>query len=332
MAWIIALHNRTPLFIKVLGANGLFVVVATLGGFTIARFGFHSENVLWFVALGLLISQAVNYLLLRVAFRPLFQLQRVMEKVRAGEVTARSPGIPGDPDVHNLVETFNLMLDRLEVTRSQVLRAIEEERKRIARELHDETSQALTSIIISLEVTEQALPPSDPMRERIAHARDYTLRTLEEVRRLTFDLRPSILDDLGLVPAIRWYVKNRLTADNLTVDLHVAPEVEDIRLPEEMEVTVFRIIQEALTNVRRHSGATEVRVTIGPVRGRLVARVQDNGRGFVLEEVRNQDQKGRGLGLLGMRERAALVGGAVRVESSPGRGTAVTVEVPVDAR
>lgn len=332
MRWIIALHNRTPLFIKVLGVNGLIVVVGALGGFAIARFGLNSEDVLLFVAAGLVFSFAVNFLLLRVAFGPLFWLQKVMEAVRAGQVTARSPEIPGDPDVRNLTETFNLMLDRLEATRSQVLRAIEEERKRIARELHDDTSQALTSIIISLEVTEQALPEGSPLRERIGSIRDYTLRTLEEVRRLTFDLRPSILDDLGLVPAIRWYLKNRLMADRLQADLEVDPRIEEIRLPEETEITVFRIVQEALTNVRRHSGATAVKVILKPEPGRLVASVSDNGRGFDPAEILVHDQRGRGLGLLGMRERAALVGGEVRIETSPGLGTAVVVEVPWNAR
>ncbi len=331
MRWILALHNRTPLFLKVLGVNGLFIVLGALGGFAIAWFGYQSENVLWFVAAGLALSLAVNFLLLRVAFAPLFQLQRVMEAVRAGEVTARSPEISGDPDVRKLTETFNLMLDHLAQGRSRVLRATEDERKRIARELHDETSQALTGILISLEVTEQSLAPDDPCRARVSWARDYALRTVDEVRRLTFDLRPSVLDDLGLVPALRWYLKNRLSSRGVLAELAVEPELEEVRLPEETEVTVFRIVQEALANVMRHSQASAVRVTFTAGPQRLVVHVADNGIGFREEEVRKAGPHG-GLGLRGIRERVALVGGGLRIESSPGRGTAVIVEVPWNAR
>lgn len=332
--WLVELHNRTPLFVKVLGANGFFIVTGALGGYAIARFGLTGNDVLRFIAAGLIFTLVVNFALLRVAFAPLFRLHSVIEAVRSGEFTARSPQIPGDPDVSRLTEAFNLMLDRLNDYRqsvsSQILRALEDERKRIARELHDETSQALTSIIIAQEMVEQGLPEGDPLRDRVRFAREYTLRTLDEIRRLTFDLRPSILDDLGLVPAIRWYLKNRLAADGLHIYLEVAPEAEEVRLPEETEITLFRIVQEALTNVRKHSRATEVTVRIWLTPGRLHARVADNGIGFNTEEAFHADARGRGLGLLGMRERAALVKGAnLRVESTSGRGSVVEVEVPV---
>lgn len=333
--WLVNLHNRTPLFVKVLGANGFFIVTGVLGGYAIARLGLAGNDVVLFVALGLVFSLMVNFALLRVAFTPLFRLHAVIEAVRAGEFTARSPQIPGDPDVSRLTEAFNLMLDRLDEYRqsvsSQILRALEDERKRIARELHDETSQALTSIIIAQEMVEQGLPEGDPLRDRVRFARDYTLRTLEEIRRLTYDLRPSILDDLGLVPAIRWYLKNRLATEGLQVNLEVAPEAENVRLSEDKEITLFRVVQEALTNVRKHSRATEVTVRIWLSGGRLHAQVTDNGVGFDPEEALHADARGRGLGLMGMRERIGLVRGAsLRIESAPGRGSRVEVEVPTD--
>ncbi|MCG0239469.1 MAG: sensor histidine kinase [Firmicutes bacterium] len=332
MRWIIALHNRTPLFLKVLGANGFLVVVGALGGYAIARFGLESQDVLIFVALGLVCSLGINFFMLRIAFGPLFRLQQVMEAVRAGDFTARCPVIPGDPDVHRLTETFNLMLDQLNAYRqqvaSQILRALEEERKRIARELHDETSQALTSIVISLEMMEQSLAGQESLAERVRSIREYTLQTLEEIRRLTYDLRPSILDDLGLVPAIRWYLRHRVAEAGLQTELQVDPELEALRLPEEVEVSLFRIIQEALTNVRKHSQATSAKVRLWAEPGKIRARVEDNGKGFVLQEALRQDPRGRGLGLVGMRERAALAGAQLRIDSAPGRGTVVELEVP----
>lgn len=334
MRWILALHNRTPLFLKVLGANGLIVVVGALGGYAISRFGLESRDVLIFVAVGLLSSLIINFFMLRIAFGPLFRLQEVMEAVRAGDFMARCPVIPGDPDVLRLTETFNVMLDRLNEHRqevsSQILRALEDERKRIARELHDETSQALTSIIISLEMVEQGIGEEAALADRVRFIREYTLHTLEEIRRLTYDLRPSILDDLGLVPAIRWYLRHRLADAGLQTELQVEPGLEAVRLSEDIEVSLFRIIQEALMNVRKHSQATAVRVRMWAEPGRMLARVEDNGQGFVLEEGFRHDHRGRGLGLVGKRERAALAGAALRIESTPGRGTAVEVEVPLN--
>lgn len=335
MKWIVAAHNRTRLFVKVLIANGFIIVMGGTAGFYISHSGVNRPEPLGevaFVVAGVIISLAVNFVLLRIAFHPLTEMQRVMEAIRSGQFTARSPIIAGDPDVTRLTETFNLMLDRLEEYRqsvsSRVLTALEEERKRIARELHDETSQALSSIIISLEMVEQGLPAGSQLRERARFAREYTIRTLEELRRLTHDLRPSILDDLGLVPALRWYLKHRLSPTGLEVWLEVDPGIEDVRLPEEVEVAVFRIVQEALTNVRRHARADRVLVRLAIQHGFLSARIEDNGRGFELSQVLNRDMRDRGLGLFGMQERAALVGGEVEIHSRARRGTVIEARVP----
>lgn len=340
MRWILQLHNRTRLFVKVLVVNGLIVLVGAAGGVAIFRFSVADQYRWWemigFVVLGLTVSLAVNFFLLRLAFQPLFRLQEVMEAIRRGEFTARSPVIAGDPDVNRLTETFNLMLDRLDAYRqsvsSQVLEALEEERKRIARELHDETGQALTSIVIRMELAEQSLPADSPLRDQIRATRTYTIETLEEIRRLTYDLRPSILDDLGLVPAIRWYLKNRLDEQGPEANLEVDPALSGLRLSEETEVALFRIVQEALTNVRKHGQATRVNVRIWVEQGRIRVRVEDNGRGFDVEEVLSREVRDRGLGLFGMKERAALVGGVVHIRSVPGRGTVVEVSAPIHAR
>lgn len=341
MGWILALHNRTRLFVKVLVANGVIIVVGAVGGVAVVRFGLLGTteqlwNTIALVVLGLAVSLLVNFYLLRLAFSPLFALERVLEAVRRGEFTARSPVLTGDPDVQRLSETINMALDRLEEFRhsvsSRVLRALEEERKRIARELHDETSQALTSIIINIEMVEQNLPAEHPLRERVQFARDYSVRTLEEIRRLTYDLRPSILDDLGLVPALRWYVKNRfLAAAGPEASMEVDPALASAHIPEDTSVAVFRIVQEALTNVRKHAGAARVQVRLRLDSNRLKVQVEDDGRGIEVEHRFDRTADGRGLGLYGMMERAALVGGEVRIRRGVRRGTVVEVDVPLPA-
>lgn len=335
MRWLLDLHNRMKIFQKVLVANAAIVTTGALGTVALTHWmlsGHYGAYPLMipFMVAWLVVTVAVNYGLLRLAFWPLFRLQEVIESIRAGDFAARSPRIAGDPDVARLTETFNLMLDRLEDHRqsvsSQILKSLEEERKRIARELHDETSQALTSLIIDLERVENELSPGE-LRQRVARSREFTVRTLEEIRRLTFDLRPSILDDLGLVPALRWYVKNKLQPAGLQVALQV--EGLEERLPEELEITLYRIVQEASTNVVRHAQARAVAIRLRARRGHIWLQVEDDGKGFDVAAVLSTGIRDRGLGLFGMQERAVLVGGILEVEARSGRGTRVTAVVPL---
>lgn len=335
MRWLTRLHNRTSIFTKVLVANAVIVVAGTL--ITVAV-----VSGLWgstpkpaveavFVFAGLVISMGVNYLILRLAFRPMFSLQVTLDRVRRGDFSARAPEVAGDPDIARVIEIANLMLDRLtehrQAVAAQILRAMEEERKRIARELHDETSQSLTTIMVNLDVVEkQLVDPSDELVGRVRLTKEIAQRTLDETRRLMFDLRPSVLDDLGLVPALRWFVNQRVVPRGLQVEFQAAGL--DGRLPEELETALFRIVQEAVTNTVKHAQAKRVSVTLVREPERIRAEVQDDGRGFHPVHLVSKDDKERGLGLFGMQERAALVGGAVQIESAPGRGTTVRVTVP----
>ncbi|MFS8570752.1 MAG: sensor histidine kinase, partial [Thermaerobacter sp.] len=215
---------------------------------------------------------------------------------------------------------------------SVVLRALEEERKRIARELHDETSQALANLVIRLEMLMESVDQADTrdgaqrLRQDLARLRDMATAALAETRRLTFDLRPTILDDLGLVPAIRWLLKNKLEPFGIDAELEVSGF--EGRLSDEVETTLFRVVQEALNNVVRHAGAARVRVVLTEGREGLEALVEDNGRGFDVRSVKPNDPQGRGLGLFGMRERVELVGGTLEVDSAPGRGTRIRARIP----
>ncbi|HEY3367674.1 MAG TPA: sensor histidine kinase [Symbiobacteriaceae bacterium] len=337
MRWLRYLHNHTSIFTKVLLANGSIVGIGSVSAVLIATYvrAWEAPGLLaasLFVGAGMLISLGVNYGILRLAFRPLFTMQAILDRVRRGDFSARVPEVSGDPAMARITETANLMLDRLiehrQAVAAQILRAQEAERKRIARELHDETSQSLTSIIVNLTVIEQALGAvqTDETAGRVRLTKEIAQRTLDETRRLMFDLRPSVLDDLGLVPALRWFISQRVQPMGLSVAFHA--DGFESRLPDDLETALFRIVQEAITNAVKHARAKRLEVTLTRSDGRIAGVVHDDGVGFHPVHVVSKDDKERGLGLFGMQERAALVGGAVQVVSAPGRGTTVSVSVP----
>jgi signal transduction histidine kinase len=212
---------------------------------------------------------------------------------------------------------------RLRQMSSQVLTAQEEERKRIARELHDDTAQALTSVLVRLRLLERSLRDKR-LQRGLGELRDLTGSTLEGVRRLAIDLRPPMLDDLGLEAALQSHVQDfsqRWPIKATFVGCRLA------RLPAEVELVLYRIVQEALSNVAKHANASQVLVRLTR-RGRtLRLLVEDDGCGFDVEGTKHSRESG--LGLFGMEERLALVGGSLRVESSVGGGTRVTAEVPL---
>jgi signal transduction histidine kinase len=210
------------------------------------------------------------------------------------------------------------------VTRDAMRRAVEAqelERKRLARELHDETGQALTSILLGLKSLEQAIG-SDEGRAGVASLRELVVSTLQNVRRLAVELRPSALDDFGLTPALERLVDTY--RQHASVPVHLEIQLGDERLPSEVETTLYRMVQEALTNVAKHADATGVSILLARRPSSVALVVEDDGGGFDLDGVRDG-----GLGLSGMRERVALVGGRLRVESAPGKGTTLAAEVPI---
>ncbi len=214
-------------------------------------------------------------------------------------------------------------LELLSLSR-KVVEAQEEERRRISRELHDEAGQALTAIKINIEMVERELPEaSTGFRRRLNEARELVDLTLKEVRRLSHELRPSILDDLGLLPALRWYTHNFSVRTGIAVSL--MPEELPERLPPEIETILYRVVQEALTNVIKHSGAKLVTMNLYRNKGQCRLIVCDDGQGLD-----GSGNSGDGIGLLGMRERVRLFGGTVVLESLE-RGAQLIVDVPVDS-
>jgi two-component system sensor histidine kinase UhpB len=338
---------RIPLVYKALIANSAIVIGGALVGtwVTATYVSIHPDKspfevTLVVASLGTVVSVVTNFLLLKAALMPLEAMERTAQEIGSGNFSARVPHSPFfDAGTERLAHTMNQMLDMLaERTRSiaqyseqlqtlsaRILRAQEEERKRIARELHDDTGQALTSIAIGLKVLQQQ-PSSDEIRTYVSELLALTHQALDGVHRMALELRPKTLDDLGLIPALRWHMGQWSRKLGIASALNVEGWTD--RLPAHVETAIYRVIQEALTNVAKHSRATKVQVTLSKANGYLRAVVEDDGVGFEPSKL-VEGTSFKSLGLFGMQERMALVGGSLKLESVPGKGTKVELRVPV---
>ncbi|MFI9591790.1 histidine kinase [Nonomuraea sp. NPDC052265] len=272
--------------------------------------------------IGLALILAANAFLVRASLAPLTSLTALMRRVDLLHTHDRLPA-GGNRDLRSVTDTFNQMLDRLEqergVASAQALAAQEAERGRIARELHDEIGQSLTVALLALKRVRDRAPAE--LAEELGHAQEAIRTSLDEVRQVAHRLRPGVLEDLGLTSA--------LTA--LATDLSQTGTVEVIRglapglppLTSEVELVLYRIAQESLTNVARHAQASRATLTLTPDGGDLVLRVADNGRGGIGEP---------GAGIRGMHERALLIGARLSVHSPPGGGTEIVLTVPGAAK
>lgn len=233
-------------------------------------------------------------------------LRDVTERVRAEEALRRS-----QTELRELAYSMNSVR--------------EEEKRRIARELHDELGQALTALKLDLTWLSERLPAGQAaIAEKLGAMQAMIDGTVAATRRISADLRPLILDDLGLVPAAEWLVQEFTQRTGIPCELRVAsPELE---LKDPQATAVFRILQESLTNVARHARAQRVEVALGRSDGSVTLNVRDNGRGFNLDDPRRPNA----FGLMGLRERVSLLGGEVRIDSQPGLGTVLHVQIPLE--
>jgi len=212
---------------------------------------------------------------------------------------------------------------------SQVLHLQEEERKRISRELHDEVGQALTVLNTSLGMVQHnGTVDSGMLKKKIADTQKVLAQTMETVHRFARELRPAMLDELGLLPALRAYLKNFAERTGLQVRFAASPEAE--HLSDDQRTVVYRVAQESLTNVAKHAHASRVTVRLRKLSGDLQLEIKDNGNAFEVDRQLSSEGRKR-LGLLGMRERVRLVNGRFAVKSRPGKGTTVSVEIPFKA-
>jgi two-component system sensor histidine kinase UhpB len=330
---------RVPILYRVLIGNAVVIVVGAVVGTILTRnlaLTGAINLILLFSFFGILLSLLVNYLIIKTALRPLHELSDTLDRMRQEKIAMPESLMQfEDPDIQRLVIAINSILGQLE-ERTVQLRAIserainaqEEERVRIARGLHDETGQAISMLVIHLERIEKLVPAGGPEAARLAgEARKIAIGLLDDLRKIMWDLRPSILDDLGLVPAIRWYARTNLAEVGVQVDF--SDQDEALRLPPHLETTLFRVAQEAVNNILRHAGARNVSIRLTRDAGRILLELRDDGRGFDVQRTAGEAVARKHLGLLGMQERAALVGGEVTVESAPGEGTRVQAWVPL---
>lgn len=282
-------------------------------------------------ALGIFLAVSLTWVLTR----PLLELVQATRLVAQGDFSPRVPRW-ADDEIGDLAEAFNAMTAELartdEIRREReqlrrqllerVITAQEDERRRIALELHDSTSQNLTSLMVGLRNLETLC--GDPrIGKQADELRAVASQTLDEVHDISTRLRPRILDDLGLAAALEHLIREWQARHKTPVDLLIHAGQE--RLPGEIETAIYRIVQESLTNVARYSKARTVSVLVERRGGDVIALVEDDGQGFDAAQIIGD----RHLGLVGMRERAELLGGKLTLESQPGAGTSVHVQIPV---
>jgi two-component system sensor histidine kinase UhpB len=318
--------GRLPLLWRVFGTNAAVLVLAflalVLAPVTVSVPPHATELVV--LVIGLLVLLAINLLLLRPVMRPLDDLADTMRRHDPLAPGARAE-IAGDPDVAALARTFNEMLDRLESERRDSARRAllvqEGERRRVARELHDEVGQTLTGVMLQIEGLAAAVPRH--LGEQLDELRETARHGTEEVRRIARRLRPEALEDLGLESALAALA----TAVGDQAGLRVNRRVEPLRLPltEEQELVIYRVAQEALTNVARHANATEVDLRLERADDCVTLVVRDDGVGLPNGSVPSAH------GLRGIRERAMLIGADVAITRPEKRGTEVKLSIPIGA-
>jgi two-component system sensor histidine kinase UhpB len=324
-----ATHRRyLPLLYRVAGINALLmlaavaVTIAVLGPGKVSSLAL-DEEVLVLVLAVVLVAVANVYLLQRVV-GPVQALTALARKVDFGSLGQRMPGAARNSEAGELALTFNEMLSRLESERrdsaGRVLRAQESERLRIARELHDQVGQELTVVLLGLErISSRASPALGEDVSTVQHA---VRKSLDDVRRIAIELRPEALDDLGLASALTVLAERFSEQLGLEISDRIAPDLP--ALPEETELVVYRVAQEALTNVARHSASSRADLTLEHADGQLILTVRDYGLGL-------PQNVAYGTGMRGMRERATLIGATLEIGTlRRGPGCEVRLEVPLE--
>jgi two-component system, NarL family, sensor histidine kinase UhpB len=319
---------------QIVAANVVLFSLTLLAASIAAGLDLGSSDERWefmIIALAIVLTLCTNLWMLQRRFRP---LERLIDQIEAIDPSEPAPLElrRSDPieEIDRLASSFHGLLERIEEERRRsgqlAMRAQEEERRRLARDLHDEVNQALTAILLRLEALAQETPPE--RAPEVAELKRLVNQAMDELLNLARQLRPSALDDHGLVPAVETQLKRFAARTGIEVRLDTRGDPD--ALPEVVQTAIYRVAQEALTNVTRHAGATVVELDLEEDASGAELRVRDDGGGFdpsVVARTRS-DGPGGGLGLVGMAERARLVGGELDVRSAPGGGTTVTLRVP----
>jgi two-component system sensor histidine kinase UhpB len=331
------------LFEKVILLNSLMLIGEALAALWVTSHQLESHHYLidtTFLVAAALFILSTNIILLRATFRPLFHLLNTIRQVGTGQTQPRAIISSSSGEIGELAQAFNTMLDRLEIARREqtriILQAQEDERRRIGMELHDEAGQNLTALLIHTEVLHQhfRLLSKQGLSEHSQMALDTELQqlthltqlSLENVRILAQQLRPSVLDDLGLLAAFRWLGEDSEQRLRLHVDVDI--DMQALKpiiptLPASYETAIFRIAQESLTNVARHAHAQAALIALSATARHICLTIQDDGQGY------RPDKQKPGSGILGMRERASSLNGQLTITSKLERGTTINATLPL---
>jgi signal transduction histidine kinase len=322
---------RAPLVLKLVGANVL-IALATAAAAIATHGSTQADRRMVTLLVGaLIVAQVVNTLLVVVALRPIRALEDAAARVVSGDTTARVPHSPlADRDVARTGRALNQLLDdlmqerdRLRRMAAKVISAQDEERARIARELHDATAQTMAGVVLQLSVAERSCM-DEGLTAQLHDVRQTATQALEEVRTLSHTIYPRVLEDLGLRAALDWLARRTRETSSLevTVILRGAGSV-----PPTIAAALYRVAQESLLNAVRHAGATAVEVRLDVEPRYVTLEIEDDGVGFL---PRDGEAQRPGMGIFSMRERVALVDGVLDIDSAPRHGCCVRAHIPLD--
>lgn len=330
--------------------NGLLLIDLSIAPVEAALAQALRENLVWWGGTVIVVAVLANLAVNRWVLRRLGKLANAIEDFGK---SGQSPQLPEEPadeigrvsaalnDMADQVlkrETENRALSVILRERAQergellerLINAQEEERKRVARELHDHLGQELASTALNIEIAQRAIERGQGSAVSILEqAHSLISDATDRMYALIFGLRPSLLDDLGLIAALRAHAERSFESDNISFEIE--SEGMEERIPAAIETALFRIFQEALTNVLRHASASHVMIRVERSDHQIVGIVKDDGVGFDPNDISVGERDGRGFGLLGMQERAAILGGKIEITSQPGQGTLVRIQIPIPA-
>jgi two-component system sensor histidine kinase UhpB len=337
---IIKRLKRTPIFYRIAIGNAIIIIIGAIVGTILTRLLTNITATLWhfvlFASVGILISLALDIFILQVALQPIRDLRQTVNRLQAGQAKVDQLAFNDtDPDIYQLTKALNSLITQLEASNQQLrllteraINAQEEERKRIARSLHDDTGQSLSSFIINLERLENHLPEDDKeIIDRLNSLRKMASSSLDSLRSIIYDLRPAILDDLGLVPAIRWFARTNLEEAGIQVELEFPDEIPS--LPQPLTTTLFRITQEGVNNIIRHSQARKACISLGLAENEVYLKISDDGHGFDPSQLSTEAIHIQHWGLIGIQERIELVRGRMSIHSDPQNGTTLIINLPL---
>ena len=332
--------ERTPIFYRIAIGNAIIIIVGAICGTLLTHLLTNIAADLWhfvfFASFGILISLVLNIIIIQAALHPLRELRQIVNRIQDGHANVDQLAFEDtDPDIYQLTKALNSLITQLEASNQQLrilseqaINAQEEERKRIARSLHDDTGQSLSTLLINLERLEKHIPADkDELVTRLSSIRQMAANSLDGLRSIIYDLRPAILDDLGLLPAIRWYARTNLEEAGIQAELNFPDELPS--LPPRLTTTLFRIAQEGVNNIIRHSQARNAVITLGVGENEVYLQIKDDGHGFDPAQDYKEAIRMQQWGLVGIQERIDLVGGKMSITSDPENGTALQVNVPL---